>query len=305
MHIRIVVDSHHKNTRASKIRPSKTSATDGKVIHTIGSQEGRTRAVALSATASPLPSGTVSINLGNSDTATTSSQITQNTSLITEYHNEGIIDWGYDINDSNFQKTAIDIDETLLPAVDFEFFGENPEFPERMDFVVASHWSMILPTGEQEGTQQSKQNGIQKFISHARSSINFEPAQSVSYSNLLHIVALKTSPSKLPKKYGYRATVDVQSRPHQDLEPPEAPIVHLNHPAVDPTIVDVTPATFDGEYISKLEANAISDYISLAPSELAHPTARAAAVNFSMFGAKLELSDNCIKRLDGLCTSNK
>ncbi|KJA22056.1 hypothetical protein HYPSUDRAFT_77564 [Hypholoma sublateritium FD-334 SS-4] len=143
-----------------------------------------------------------------------------------------------------------------------------------MDFVVASHWSMILPQ-KQAGTQQSDQSVIKTVINRARRLMKNEPAQSISYSNLLQIVGLKTNPSKLPIIHGYRATLDVQSSPDlQDLEPEVDPDL----PELDSTILDVRPATFDA-------------------SESVLPP-RGAAVNSSMFRERLRLSQSCIERFD-------
>lgn len=227
-----------------------TPATDGKVIEITGSKEGQSRTIAVGVVASANPSGNITANLGNSNEASTSSQVTRNMSQITEFHDDGIIDWGFDVDDSNFQQMAANTHEKLLPTVDFEFCGKASELPERMDFVVASHWSMI-PPGKQASTQNSKQNWVQTFINRVKSPNN-KPAQSISYSNLFQVVALKTNPSKLPTWYGYRATVDVQSTPNlQGLEHPEAPKVSLHFPELDPTTVNVTPTTFDGGYMLK------------------------------------------------------
>lgn len=140
------------------------------------------------------------------------------------------------------------MDKTLLPTADFQFFGKDLERPERMDFVVASHWSMILPAGLPAGAKKRGQSVIKMFIGRIRRQSNSNSAQStVSYSNLLQIVALKTNPAKLPPIHGYSATLDVQSSPNlKDLGPPE---VEPGLPYLDPTTFDVTPVTFDGEHI--------------------------------------------------------
>lgn len=101
MHIKIVIDSHNKNARVSDISPLKTSATDGKVIEIAGSKKGRNNAIMTGLAISPHPTGTLTVNHGNSSETSHTSQITQNTSPITEYHNHGVIDWGFNINDIN------------------------------------------------------------------------------------------------------------------------------------------------------------------------------------------------------------
>lgn len=146
---------------------------------------------------------------------------------ITENHNNGSIRWGFNIDGE------IDMPKDILPSVRFRFIGKSnvpAPPPKDMEIAITSCWSMILPN-------EPKSIWIHKILRFFRSTGN---TQTMSYSNLFQIVALKTDLSNLPEPSYYKAKVKVRpaaSDPHN--------VIVVERPAADS--VDVTLAVVDGK----------------------------------------------------------
>ena len=183
----------------------------------------------------PHPQGAITGATMKTNEETTGSEKKQYKSAITEHRGDGNVRWGFNIDDDNLQKWGIDIQEGFLPAVRFKFVGDSnvPAPPPKcMDIVITSYWSMILPS-------EPKSTWIRKLLLFFRSTGN---TQTISYSNLFQITALKADLSTLQEPSHYRAKVKVKSGASG---PPD-----VKRRAEDS--VNVTPAVVDGRYITDL-----------------------------------------------------
>lgn len=217
------------------IKPQRSQDSDGQERQSSSMKLGWTRGMTAGVTVGPHPTGTITSTATKTREETTASEKKRYTSAITEHRSDGVVRWGFNIDDDNSRKSGIAMRDEVLPVVHFEFFGDSDvpaPPPESMDIVIASYWSMILPC-------EPKSTWIRKILRLFNSSGN---TQTISYSNLFQLVALKTAPSNLPDRSYYRATVEVRSGVSG---PPK-----VRRPTGDSVIV--TPAVVDGRSIVTL-----------------------------------------------------
>lgn len=150
---------------------------------------------------------------------------------ITQQEKYGVVWWGFTVHDRYMQEEGIDIPEDDLPTVNFKLYhgDSNKPAPDRMDIVIASHWSMIPPS-------EPPSNRFHKFLQFLRLNKSSGDTQNVSYSNLFQIVSVKTSMSNPQKESRHVAEVEVR--------PGAIGLPQVVQRAEDP--VEVTPAVFDG-----------------------------------------------------------
>ena len=132
-------------------------------------------------------------------------------SAISERRGNGSVRWGFNIDDGNLQEWGIDMREEVLPTVRFEFVGNTkvPAPPPKcMDVVITSYWSLILPS-------EPKSTWIRKLLHFFQSTGN---SQTISYSNLFQITALKADLSNVLEPSYYRAKVEVRSGASPDVQ---------------------------------------------------------------------------------------
>lgn len=199
-------------------------------------------------------------------------------SAITEHRSDGNVRWGFNVDDVNLQRWGIDMREDVLPTVCFEFVGDSnvpAPPPKYMDIVITSYWSMILPS-------KPKNTWIRKLLRFFRSTAAGN-TQTISYSNLFQIVALKADLSDLLEPSHYRAKVKVRSGASSPSE------VKVKRKAADS--IDVTLAVVDGRYINLPTCGLESDETNIFSDlrKLNLPTI-----------AKFRLSDNCIPILGSM-----
>ena len=237
IHLRIVIDSHQENAGVKVIKPKKTPYSDGEEKQSSSTETGRTRGMSLSFNLPHQATAAVTATKTNKETAGSVKKIYNN--RITEYHDDGKVLWGFNIDDVNFQEGGFEMQEDQLPTVRFEFTGDSNEPeppptppPKYMDIVITSYWKMILPS-------ESKSTWIRKLF--FRSTGN---AQTASYSNLFQMVALKADLDKLLNPCRYKAKVVVNPRASNPHE------VSVKKKAVES--VNVIPAVVDGKYITSL-----------------------------------------------------
>ena len=237
----MVVDSHQENADIEVIKPRGTSDSNGEEKRSSSMKSGRTRGMTTGLTLGPHPQAAIIGTAVKTKEEIVGSEKKRYISPITEYHIDGTVQWGFNIDDSNFQRRGIDMPQEDLPTVRFEFIGDSDEPappptppPKYMDIVITSYWSMISM-----GHPLAKSNWIHKLLHFFKSTGN---TQSTSYSNLFQIIALNSHPSNLPKLTHYRAKVKVKSGVSG---PPE-----VKRRAVDS--VYVTSAVVDGTYITLL-----------------------------------------------------
>ena len=239
IHLRIVVDSHQENADVKVIKPRKTPYSDGEEKQLLSMKSGRTHGMASGFTLGPHPQASVIVTATKTKEETAGSEKKLYKSTISEYHDDGKIRWGFNIDDINFQEGGFEIREDDLPTVHFEFTGDSDEPeppptppPEYMDFVITSYWKRSLPS-------EPKHNWIRKLLHVFKSTGN---GQIVSYFNLFQIVALNANLFKLVNPCRYRAKVVVNpgaSNPHE---------VKVTRRALES--VNVIPAVVDSKYIT-------------------------------------------------------
>ena len=213
-------------------------------MHSSSSTSGRTRGMTTGLTLGLHPQVAITGTAMKKNEETTGSEKKRYKSAITEHHSDGNVQWGFNIDDVNLQKWGIDMREDVLPTARFKFVGDSDEPappPKYMDIVITSYWSMIL-------LNEQKSTWIHKLLHLFKSTGN---TQSISYSNIFQIVALKADLSNLPKssESHYRAKVKVRSGVS---DPPDVKRQAGNS-------VNVTLAVVDGMYIILLTCGLESD----------------------------------------------
>ena len=234
-----MVDSHQENADIEVMKPRGTSDSNGEEKQSSSMKSGRTRGLTTGLTLGPHPQAAIIGTAAKTKEEIMGSEKKRYISAISEYHIDGRVQWGFDIDDFNFQKRGIDMPQEDLPTVRFEFIGDSDEPapppappPKDMDIAITSYWSMI-------SMSDPKSNWIHKLLRFFKSTGD---TQSTSYSNLFQIVALNFHPSDLPKQTHYRAKMKVKSGVSGPLE--------VKRRAVDS--VNVTSAVVNGMYLTLL-----------------------------------------------------
>ena len=202
VHARVVIDAKEELTRVDAIKPSRTPAIG------LESTEVTTRqsssALGFSGSSgfgSPSIKGMFSGHLG----AESSSHLeTRNYgSRITQGDSDGVVWWGFNIDDPHEQEAGKELLDTL-PSAEFEFLGKNASLPPRLHVEVASCWSLI-------SSIENRQSWIQALIGLAK-------PKGLSYSNLCQIVQLEI-PNTLLEDCEYKSLTDVmQSGCHTQVQ---------------------------------------------------------------------------------------
>lgn len=247
-HVRVVVDSQQASAVSTGIKPRRTPKSEREEKQSSSTKKGRTRDVAPSLTIGLVPQGKLEGGLTWTNEETIGSEKKQYTSRITQQEVDGVVWWGFNIDDPNEQEDGIDMPDDILPAVHFKFVGDSEiraPPPERMDIVIASYWS-IIPQSEPKSTW------IHKLLHLMKSSGNTQ--QAISYSNLFQIVSLETVPSNLPEESHYKAGMQVWPGA---TDPQHTYLVDVKRPTA--SSINVKPAFIQGMYISMLTCQLGSD----------------------------------------------
>ncbi|KDR68155.1 hypothetical protein GALMADRAFT_43716, partial [Galerina marginata CBS 339.88] len=201
-YVRININSQQENAGVEGISPKRTPASEREEKQSSTTKKGKNRGMAVGLNIGPNPQ----LAMAGSATKTTERTIglekKRYTSRITEQHDDGVVEWGFSVDDLHEQERGIDMSDDILPSVCFEFVGDPktpPPPPERMNIEITSYWSMIPTSG-------TENNWIHTFLNIPRTSSD---TQAISYSNICQIVALEMVPSALPLRSDYRATMHV------------------------------------------------------------------------------------------------
>lgn len=164
------------------IKPTTTRQSDGVEKQALSTKRTRNIGGLAGVTAVPHPMAGITIAATKGTEKGEVFETTQYNSRIVDHHSDGIVWWSFDVDDNNFQKWGINIGEAVLPAVSFEFVGNDDDEvsgapPKSMDIMIASHWSMI-PSSEREGDS----TWIDKLFRRSRS---FGDTQTTRYWNLV------------------------------------------------------------------------------------------------------------------------
>jgi hypothetical protein len=185
------------------IKPLRTAALDREIKETSTGKDTQATLRGIAGTMSGIL-GVPTTTLGLTGTTTQtremslSSERKQFSSRITQQGRLGVVWWGFNIDDPNEREGGIEISDTTLPSVEFEFLGASdipPPLPGHVCIEVASYWSIIRSSGNDH-------SWIQKLLSTA--------SKTRSYSTLCLVVTLKV-PSTLTKRSAYKATLHVNT----------------------------------------------------------------------------------------------
>lgn len=145
-HLRVAIDSQQENNDIDIVKPRRAGDSDGEEKHLLSTKSGRSRGLTAGLTLGPHPQETITGATTKTNEETTGSEKKKYNSAITEHHGDGIVRWGFKIDDVNFQREGIDLCEDILPTAHFRFVGDSnvPAPPPKcMDIVITSHWLMI------------------------------------------------------------------------------------------------------------------------------------------------------------------
>ena len=216
------------------IKPMTTSDSDGEEKQSSSTKSGRTHVMAASLTLGPHPQAAITGSATKTNEEAGSFEKKRYNSAITEHHIDGKVQWGFNIDDANFQKWGINMPKDVLPTACFKFLGDSivpapPEHPPKcMDIVITSYWSLIIPS-------EPKSTWIHKLLRLFKSTGTGTVTPTTSYSNLFQIVVLTADVSNLPELSYYRAKVKVTSGVS---EPPEVKRQAADSLCVTPAVVD-------------------------------------------------------------------
>jgi len=201
IYARVVIDAKEEITRFNAIKPSQTPALDPESTEVTTRQSSSALSFLGSA-----GFGSPSINAkfaGQLGAESLSHLETRNYgSRITQGDRDGVVWWGFNIDDPNEREAGKELD--TLPSVEFEFLGKNASLPPRLHVEVASCWSSI-------SSSENRQAWLQTWIGLAKS-------KGLLYSNLCQIVHLEI-PSMLFEDCEYKSLTDVrQSSCHTQVK---------------------------------------------------------------------------------------
>ena len=73
---------------------------------------------------------------------------------------DGVVWWGFNVDDPHEQEAGIELLDTL-PSAEFEFLGKNASLPTQLHVEVASCWSLI-------SSMENRQSWLQALIGLAK-----------------------------------------------------------------------------------------------------------------------------------------
>ena len=208
-YLRVIVDSQQENADIEVIKPKRTLDSDREEMQSTSTKSGWTRGMTAGLNLGPQPLATITGTAIKTKEETAGSEKKRYNSAITEHHIDGNVRWGFNIDDVNLRRRGIEIQEDVLPTVHFEFLGDSnvpAPPPKYMDIAITSYWSMAVPS-------KPKSSWVHNLSCFFRRSTQTGKAntQTISYSNLFQIVAVKANLSNMPEPSHYRAKVKVRS----------------------------------------------------------------------------------------------
>jgi len=204
--VRVEINAKDENTKIDVLQPLKTPAFDQET------KEVRANKLTTSGTLGGSvgfvkPKATLSLSGGRSTEASSSTESKKYHSRIMERHLDGVVSWGFSVDDMNERQTGIEFGKhRALPSVDFEFYGASdvgppPPPPDHFEALVTSCWSLISPGSYTTSGWVSWFMGLSPGT--AASAV-----QVPLYSNLCQVVILK-APSNLSQETLYRSVTEV------------------------------------------------------------------------------------------------
>jgi len=222
-HVVVAVDSKQVDAYVEAIKPTRTRGSDGVEKQAFSTKFTKFRGASVGVTPGPHTVGGITFTANNTIEKGKVIEKTRYDSTIVDHRMNGIVWWSFNVDDDNFRTWGINMAQDLLPSVSFEFVGDETP-PKSMDIMIASQWSVIQ--------RKDDPSWISKLFLRFRSSGSTETP---SYSNLFQVVAMKTVPSNLPKRFHYHAEMEVSSGAGGDPKVTRLPPESLN---VIPRVVD-------------------------------------------------------------------
>ena len=207
VHVGVEINVNDENTEIDVLQPVKTLAFDQETKEVTADNVAMSGSVAGSlGILNPMP--TMSFSGSSSRGASSSTESKKYHSRITEEYSDGIVSWGFSVDDPNERKSGIGFGRLhrALPSVDFEFCGEQdiglpPPPPKHFDVLVTSCWSLISPGGE----NYTASNWFSWFKELGQ---GMAASEIPLCSNLCQIVRLEV-PSHLSQRSLYRSVLEV------------------------------------------------------------------------------------------------
>lgn len=221
-HIGVTIDSRVETGQIARIEsrhPMRTKAFDQEEKATSTTMKGEAISGGVAAALSMHPAVTANFNISANSGVNEAFERRKYNSSVTQHDHDGVIEWGFNIDDMNDQARGNHMGVERLPAVEFTFVNEAntlPTLPRRMDIVISSYWSFHLKSAPNPQDTRSARR-LRQFFKSSRSSS--DSTQRISYSNLLQVVALEMVPDALPRDYQYNTKVRIRS----DGVGPQAP----------------------------------------------------------------------------------
>ena len=208
VYVGVEIDTKDENTKIDVLQPLKTPAFDQETKEITANKVaiGGTVAGSIGLGSSFQPTPTVSFSGTRSKEASSSTESKKHHSRITEEYSDGVVSWGFSVDDVNERQAGIGFGRhRSLPSVDFEFCGAEdvgppPPPPERFEVLVTSCWSLISPD---ENYTTSGWFSWFKGLSPGTAA-----SKVPLYSNLCQVVILEV-PSDLPQESLYKSVSEV------------------------------------------------------------------------------------------------
>ena len=201
IYARVLIDAKQKLTRVDAIKPSRTPAR-GPESAEVTTRRSSSALGFLGSTGLSLPSISAKFSGHLGAESSSSLEMRNYGSRITQGDRNGVVWWGFNIDDPYEQEDGKELLEGL-PSVELEFFGGNASLPARLHVEVASVWSLI----------PSIKN--KKF--HKTEWIRLGKPAGLSYSNLCQIVQLEI-PSILLENCDYKSLMEMKPSGKYDTQ---------------------------------------------------------------------------------------
>jgi hypothetical protein len=207
----VVIDAKEELTRVDAIKPSRTPAIGPESTEVTARQSAHGLSGSVGFGSPPIKA-MFSGHLG----AESSWHLERRNygSRITQGDRDGVVWWGFNIDDPHEQEAGKELFLDTLPSAEFEFLGKKASHPAQMHLEVTSCWSLISST-------ENRLSWLQALVGLAK-------AKGLSYSNLCQMVRLEI-PSTLLEDYEYKSLTDVKQSgcltQHKLFEGPDS--VHI------------------------------------------------------------------------------
>ncbi|KAF8816173.1 hypothetical protein BYT27DRAFT_7128093 [Phlegmacium glaucopus] len=197
-HVKVEINANDENTDIDVLQPSKTpdchhETTETTANHVITNGT-------LGGSLAVMPTTLLSASRSKQTSSSTAREFKKYSSKITQRDSDGIVSWGFDVDDTIERQTGIVFGGyRALPSVDFRFYGTSdyglpPPPPEHFDVTIRSSWSLASPSRKKSHTTSGWISSIKK-------------SKVPLYSNLYQFVKLQLPSDQLQETFYKSVTV--------------------------------------------------------------------------------------------------